>query len=826
MFIPSHSRSVRLVHQQGGILRTFSTLIFMLSLVAMAALGFYAYALNGVIIDKFESRRWDIPATVYSRPLDLKPYEPKPKETPVTQKDVEKWLNMLGYSQNNRQKTGTYYFKNPNKDDLVITTRGFDYGDNIVTTSQTIHIKFGEQSKSIIDIDTPNGSNTALLEPIVIGKIYPDSGEDRELIYLDKNPKAPPALIDALIATEDRDFYNHKGVSVRGTTRAILNNLRGGGMQGGSTLTQQLIKNFYLNSERSLKRKANEAIMALLLERQYSKEAILQAYLNEINLGQNGNQSINGFGTASKFYFNKPIGELRLDQYALLVGVAKGPTYYNPRKHKERALERRNTVLHNMLVMGKITQEQYDSAKQQPLDVVETPSIAKPKFPDFLDYVRRELNTRYKGDDLKNAGLRIITTLDPLAQSAANEAFHSSLTKLKKTNKATKELQGALISANPHTGEVLALVGSGSEFTGFNRALDARRQVGSLLKPVIYLTALQSHKYNLASGVDDSEVAYDVGSKSWTPKNYDGISHGVVPLTTALANSYNQAAVNTGMDIGLKDFVGYLKHLGLDGDIKQYPSTLLGAVDSTPMQMLGLYQVFASGGVYHPLYGIIQVIDEKGVVLEKAENRQEVRIPDDAAYLLNYAMQQVVSDGTAKAAAQLGNVAGKTGTTNDARDAWFAGYSGNYVSVVWVGRDDNKPIGLTGGSGALSIWVNYMNKLSLTPISFDQPETIKWVWLENGTGRMVDETCENAVNVPAIAKSISNEPSLCEQNQLEEQRQAELLAQFGDMAASLEEDTSDTADNNEPSGDTADNTDNANTDKADNTADTQEETAF
>lgn len=781
--IPTKDAQARPSHQAGGI---FSFLFVVMLIIAMVAFAVYAFMLNRTITTKFENRRWDIPARVFSRPLLLE------SGAQISKSDLDTWLKLSHYSKNNSEQVGTYH---NDGNTYTIATRGFDYGDKDIDTPQVIQIRF--HNGRIANI---NGSSntTARLEPINIGSIYPDSNEDRQLITLENTPQA---LIDALIATEDRNFYEHHGVSVRGTARAILNNFKGGGLQGGSTLTQQLVKNFYLSSQRSFKRKANEAIMAILLEMQYSKNDILQAYLNEINLGQNGNQSINGFGIASQFYFNKPLSELRTDQLALLVGIAKGSSLYNPRKHPERAKERRDTVLHNMLITGKLTQEDYDAAISHELDVVKTPSIAKPKFPDFLDYIRRELNDRYKPDDLKTAGLRIITTLDPIAQTAADNAFASQMKQLQGKNSRTKNLQGALVSANPATGEVLALVGSSSEFTGFNRALDAKRQVGSLLKPVIYLMALQSGEYNLASGVIDEPHSYN----NWTPKNYGGTSHGIVPLTTALANSYNQAAVNTGMVFGAKQFVGYLKQLGVNENIPAYPATMLGAVDLSPMQVLSIYQIFANGGTYAPLHSIESVIDEKGRLLEKTLIRQEERIPKDAAYLTNYAMQQVITDGTAKAAARLGNhLAGKTGTTNDAKDAWFAGYSGNYVSVVWVGRDDNQPIGLTGGSGALPIWVNYMQRLNLRPVRFDTPEGIDWAWVENGTGRASEEGCSAAVYIPVKPKSVSQEPSGC---QLEAQyalEQEHLLELYGDEAASLEETPSDTpADTN---GAPADNT--------------------
>lgn len=739
--------------QQGLMFAGFILLIVIIA--GIVFLSMYTYKLNATIVAKFESRRWDIPAIIYSRPLTLS------HQTHLSGKNLELWLSLLHYDKVTQVSSTGSYQKIGNS--YIIHTRGFDYGDGDKDSPQVLKVTLQGDTIAHLQSTQKNTQGMIRLEPVNIGSIYPENNEDRILLTKDNIPQT---LVDALIATEDRNFYGHHGISIRGTARALFSNLSGGSTQGGSTITQQLIKNFYLNSNRTFKRKANEAIMALILERHYTKQDILLAYLNEINLGQNGNQSINGFGIASQFYFNKPLSELRLDQYALLVGLAKGPSYYNPRKHPERALQRRNTVLHNMLMMGNINQQDYDQAITEPLSVVKTPAIAKSKFPDFFDVVQRELKKYYDETDLQSAGLKIISTLDPIAQSAAHSAMTTKLAQLKKTNKATHSLEGALVSADPVTGELVALVGSGNEFTGFNRAIDAKRQVGSLLKPIIYLTALQSGQYTLASTINDEPIAYPAGGKSWTPKNYSGQSYGKVPLITALANSYNQSAVNLGMEFGLSTFQKQMKQFGVTSHLPSYPAILLGAVELSPMDMLGVYQVFASGGYHTPIHSIKQVISEKGQVLTRIDDniKTVARIPEDAMYVANFGLQEVVRSGTAKKALSLGEnlkLAGKTGTTNDAKDAWFAGFSGNYVSVVWVGRDDNKPFGLTGGSGALPIWMDYMQRLSLTPVSFNKPQTIEWVWLDKATGLLSDQACPNALYAPALTKSLPKASSNC-----------------------------------------------------------------
>lgn len=752
--LPQSSKHARhtLPSQQRGLV--FSSIILIVIIAGMVLLALYLIKLDRTITHKFEGKRWDIPAKVYSQPLEL--YQGANVDTDT----MKKWLELLNYQSDKAyDRTGTYH-KAGNT--YFIHTRGFTYSASDKDSEQVIKMTIAGNKIDSVQSTVPAKSGIIRLEPVNIGGIYPDSNEDRLVVSLDE---VPQPLIDALIATEDRAFYEHKGVSIRGIARAVLNNFSGGSRQGGSTITQQLIKNFYLNSDRTLKRKANEALMAVLLELHYSKDEILQTYLNEIYLGQNGNRSINGFGLASQFYFDKPLKELRLDQQALLVGMAKGPSIYNPRRNPNDSKARRDIVLSNMLAVGSINQEDYDKALERPLGVVDKPVEGKSQFPDFLDIVKRELNTVYYSDDLKNEGLIIISTLDPIAQLAADKAVDKKLGELRRNNSKTKNLQGALVSANPETGELVSVVGSGSEFTGFNRAVDAKRQVGSLLKPIIYMTALESGRYNLASSIDDSPITVNLndGTK-WNPKNYDNRDHGYVPLTTALSQSYNHSAVRLGMEFGVSTFAKQLQRMGVKEKIPPYPSALLGSVNLSPMDMLGVYQVFATGGFRTPIHSIRSVIDDRGRILQRTGLNTQRSIPPETNFLTNYALQQVVATGSGKRAQSLGsnlNLAGKTGTTNDFRDAWFAGYSGNYVSVVWVGRDDNKPIGLSGGTGALPVWVDYMKQLKLTPVALPEPEGIEWLWLENNSGKLSNERCADARYLPVLSAHLPEEASSC-----------------------------------------------------------------
>ena len=780
-FAPSSPAAGRFA-QFGGVM---SLLFVIILLTALLVLAWYVMRQDRLIVQKFEGKRWNIPAKVYSQPLALA------QGTPLSPTQLENWLALLDYRAAKNYRTLATFSKKLGKDktdgkpvaEYYIHGRAFGMSNNDNELEQVIKVNLKDNVVAALQSTHPNSTGVARIEPVLLGGIYPDNNEDRIVLSL-KDMPAP--LIDALIATEDRGFYQHHGISIRGIARAIYSNLTGKARQGGSTITQQLVKNFYLNSDKTFKRKANEALMSVLLEMHYKKGDILQTYMNEINLGQNGNHSVNGFGLASQFYFNRPLNELRLDQLALLVGLAKGPTQYSPFRDPKAALERRNTVLDNMLVTGKIDQATHDEAIAQPLDVVQNPIIGKTRFPDYLDVVKRELIRTYRIEDLKNEGLRIYTSFDPNIQKAADEAVKDSLAKLKKSDlKQLGNLQAALVSADPRTGELLAVVGSGSEFTGFNRAVDAKRQVGSLLKPIIYLTAFEQGKYNLASSVSDNPVKLKLSNgETWIPANYGatngGGAHGDVPLLTALPNSYNLAAVHVGMDVGIPNFISQLQKMGITSQIPNYPATLLGAVNLSPMEMLGLYQVLATGGYQRNIHTIRSIVDSKGRLIQGNNLQNKQVIPSAPAFMINFAMQQVVKDGTAKAALVLGdhlNLAGKTGTTNDYRDAWFAGYSGNYVNVVWVGRDDNQPTGLSGGNGALPMWINYMQRLSLQPVSLAKPDNIEWLWLENGQGLLSNEKCPNAIYVPVDTENMPQDNSECATRLYEAAQEARFTSQ-------------------------------------------------
>ena len=729
-------------------------LFSILVISAFVAFSIYLIRLDNIVRDKFEGQRWDIPAKVFARPMEVY------VNAPVSQQDVQQELKLLGYKNSDSYAKSGSFVSTGNI--LYVHTRGFDFGDR-VEPEQVLKVSFNGEQISDVSATKPSSSGIARLEPLLIGGIYPQHNEDRVLIKLNKVPKP---LIEALIATEDRNFYHHHGVSPRGIARAVVSNITGGKRQGGSTLTQQLVKNFYLTPERTLKRKVNEAFMAMLIELHYSKDEILEAYLNEVNLGQNGSYSINGYGLASQFYFGLPLRELNISQQAFLVGLVQGPSLYNPWRNPEAAKKRRDIVLNNMQVMGYLTQEQYETETARPLNVIAKPTLGPARFPDFLDIIRRQLRTDYQEADLTNQGLRIFTTLDPLAQTRIQESFKNTVSSLSKSNpRRLKDLQGAVLVAHPENGELVAAVGSTQDFTGFNRALDAKRQVGSLLKPVIFLTALESNRYHWASPIEDSQLSIQSDGKAWTPKNYSGREYGVVPMVQALSQSYNLSTVRLGQEFGLSSFINHLKKFGVSSNIPSYPSIFLGAVDLSPMEVMNIYGNFATGGFKYPVKAIRSVVDANGKSLDRYSLDVQPTINPASAYALNYGLQQVMNSGTGRAAynslPRSLNLAGKSGTTNDTRDSWFAGYSGNYMAVVWLGLDDNKTTGLTGSSGALPVWTNVMKQLRQKPVNLAQPNEIQWHWLDRYTGQLSAQGCEGAMYIPISSHAIPNQATAC-----------------------------------------------------------------
>ncbi len=716
--------------------------------------------------EQFEGKRWAIPARVYASPVELYAGLNLPAAK------FEQLLQNLNYRQDGLLKTeGTYIKKNQQ---IFVKTREFEFWDQR-EPSRLLGLDFDESGiVNVVNLDQSKEMAIVRMDPVQIGSFYPAIKEDRILIKLDETPEI---LINGLLASEDRDFYNHIGISFRGIARAIMADLKAGGLvQGGSTITQQLAKNFYLTSERRLWRKIREIFMALILEFRYSKNEILEAYLNEIYLGQDGASAVHGFGLASEFYFGSTLKDLTLEQMATLVALVRGPSQYDPRRYPERALERRNLVLDVMTEEGYITLNQAIQAKQKPLGILPRSHFAKNRYPGFLDLVKRQLKQEYREEDLTSEGLRIFTTLDTQIQDTLQETIDNKLKQLEKTSRA-KDLETAIVVTRRDSGEIAALA-SGREETasGFNRALDALRPIGSLIKPVVYLTALQyPNKYTITTRVNDSEISVNLpNGTTWAPKNYDHREHGSVTLMTALAKSYNLATVRIGLDVGVARTAKTLKEMGITREVDIFPSLLLGATELTPIEVTQLYQTLAGDGFLTPIRGIRAVVAEGGKQLQSYPFIVRQAVDPSATYLVNTLLQEVMYQGTGHSAYDVFpkdyGLIGKTGTTNDAKDSWFAGYTGDYLSVVWLGRDDNKPIGLTGSTGALQVWTSLMKQISKQPVTLIPPENITTAWIDPVNGLLANKACKRAKEFPYLSGSAPSTYSSCGQEVIEQDK--------------------------------------------------------
>jgi penicillin-binding protein 1B len=712
------------------------------ALVALAALAalWVAY-LDRVVTRDFQGRLWSVPARVYAEPLDLY------AGAPVTADDLEEELRRLHYRSGDPASGSGVYRRHGG--DFELHARRVRFVDEL-RDPELVSIRAG--SDSIISLRHADGTELPVfrLDPLLVGNVFPVHGEDRIVL---SPGDVPPLLRLGVKAVEDRRFDEHHGVDPYGILRALWADLRAGRViQGGSTLTQQLVKNYFLSDEQTIGRKATEAVMALRLEAHFSKDDILVAYLNEVYLGQDGARAIHGFGLGSEYFFAKPLAELDAGELALLIGLVKGPSYYDPRKHADRARARRNVVLQELADARLIDGEAAKHAAAEPLGL-RPPGGGY--VPAYLDLVRRHLKRDYAEADLAAAGLAVYTTLNPRTQAAAEQSLARHLSRLDAASRVRgAHLEGAVIVSDPNSGDVVAVVGGravGAE--GFNRALDARRPIGSLVKPAVYLAALETGRYNAATMLDDAPITLKLSDGSiWAPQNYTHEIYGRVPMVRALAESMNLATVRLGLDIGLPRVADTLVRLGLETRPTLNPSLLLGTVEMTPLEVVQVYTTLANGGFRARLRAVQAVLDEHGRPLKSFKVQVEAAAAPAAVYQLDRMLTLVTARGTGRgASARLPpgtTVAGKTGTSSDTRDSWFAGFTGTYLAVVWVGYDDNRATGLTGAAGALPVWADAIASVKSASYQPVPPELVEDRWIGFGDGLETTAACSaDAVEV-------------------------------------------------------------------------------
>jgi len=691
-------------------------------------------------------QKWSLPSTIYADAPVL--YEGMPaKARPLVQ-----YFQRLSYQEGaGREIHPGQYFVSGQR--ILFAKRPLFPGQAGIFP---VALEFGSSEiRKIVNLKTGEELPAYELEPMTISNLFGQEWEKRTLVAYED---LPPYLIQAVVAIEDRRFFSHPGVDLRGIIRAVFNDLfHSKQLQGGSTITQQLVKNFYLTPEKRIRRKMNEAVMAWILERRQTKQQILELYLNEIYLGQRGAMSINGIGEASRLFFHKDVKQITIPEAALLAGMIQAPNTYNPHRHPKEAKERRDTVLRAMRETEALNPQEAEQYAALPLAVY--PLDTKINLaPYFGEVVKAQLMEKYAADSVYTQNLHIFTTLDLNLQQYAEEALSQGLAEIDKLrfDRVKKSVEGCLIAIEPQTGYIRAFVGGRSySQSQFNRISQASRQPGSVFKPVVYAAAFEQafaanrQVFTPATLIDDSPWVLNYSNKTWEPKNYDGTYHGVVSLRMALAQSMNVATAKLAQQVGLQQIAALGRQLGF-GDVKPYPSLALGAFEVSPWQVATAYTVFANGGVKTELRTVKKVTDADGKTLERSQIEVRKVLHPQTAYIITDMLTTVLSAGTGSAVKKWGftrPAAGKTGTTDEYRDAWFVGYTPNLLCVVWTGYDDNTPIKMTGAQAAVPIWVRFMKKATenLPAEEFSSPQGVVVRMIDPSSGQLATQDCPSAV---------------------------------------------------------------------------------
>lgn len=703
--------------------------------------GYQYYA--GVVDEKFSGRRWDFPSRVYSDEFSLHP------GLDWEASGVDRRLARLRYQDVDFEPhAGGQLRRLPDGVEIALRpgARGRDHTERVrVVVSEGRVV-------DIVDLATGEDRGAVSLEPEELTGIYEGTYDKRRAVRV---VDVAPILVRAILVTEDNRYFQHRGVDPVGIGRAMLANLRAGEVrQGGSTLTQQLMKNFFLSSDRTFSRKLEEAAMALVAERRYSKMQILENYLNEIYLGQRGARGIFGVAEASDFYFGKDPRDLDVAEAALLAGLIRAPNAYAPFRSPERARKRRDVVLGELLEAGDIDRETYDAAVESPL-TIRPSNRGSQDAPHFVDHVRRELTERFGEEVLTTEGLRIYTTLDPLLQEHAVRAVREGLDGLEENDERLAvraeedRFEAALVALAPRTGAIRAFVG-GRDYgaSQFDRVTQARRQPGSAFKPIVYLAGIVAtdpeRHITPVTLVEDAPFTWEYDGRQWTPRNYADHYRGDVTVRTALEQSSNAAAARVGKVVGLDAILDLASRMGIESPLPKLPSIVLGAVEVTPLEMVSSYGVFASGGMRAEPFAIQRVETRDGKELLGEVPLFTRVVSPAAAYLVTHLLEGVFDQGTARSARARGfdrPAAGKTGTTNDYRDAWFVGFTPDLLAGVWVGFDGDAALDLSGGRAALPLWTAFMEEATASAESrpFLPPAGVRLIPIDRATGRPYPE---------------------------------------------------------------------------------------
>lgn len=694
-----------------------------------------------MIAVRLSGHRWDISSKLYGEPYLLRP------GLPFTRELLSQVLSDLHY----RRTTGTPSIEGEyavGKSAVDIYPRSFP-PLGIEKPSGPVRIAFTRGR--ILDLkSTRDGSNvyTLAIEPELITEYYSRAMEGREVVPLSR---IPPMLIKAILAAEDQRFLEHAGFDLLAMIRAVFIDMFTERMQGASTITQQVVKNYFLTPERSLRRKLQEIFMASVLERHASKQEIMELYVNEVYLGQRGTISINGFAMAARLYFRKSVSDLSLEECALLAGSIRAPNNYSPYTQADKALERRDWVLQRMAEEKYISQQEADAGQSKPLHV-EPLTREVNQAPYFADWIRKTLTSTFDDKSLRTKNYSILTTLDPSLQEFAQQILRDSLNRLQKTYAkrfGKRRLEGSLIAIDPRNGAIRAMVG-GKDYaqSQFDRAADAHRQIGSVMKPIVFATAFSSRSgepITPATIVMDEATTFTYHGQDWTPANFEGY-RGPVNLKRVLAESLNIPTAKLAMQTGVERVAQMARRMGIQTNVAAYPSIALGAFEVTPLEVAETFATIANGGVRTRLHAVKEIRDDEGQMLYQESVKQERVLSPEVDYLLVDLMKAVIDEGTAGGVRARGfarPAAGKTGTTNDMRDCWFVGFVPQLLTVVWVGFDDNSPVGLTGAQAAVPIWTDFMSRaLAGSPEQdFFIPERIVFRAVDPMNGLLATSSC-------------------------------------------------------------------------------------
>ncbi len=702
---------------------------------------------------------WEIPSILYGRPTEVR------TGNPLGNLRFHERLRRLSYKKvaGKPSKPGTYS-EEPGR--IRIYTRDYRIGENPHNGGPAV-LEVGDGRVTSIVSLAGVTLDAIHLEPEEIGRIMGPKMESRRPVPLSD---IPLSMQNAVIASEDARFYSHIGIDFVGILRAVVANLRERRFaQGGSTITQQLAKNFFLSPKKTIGRKLREAELALVLERRYTKKQILEMYLNKIYFGQEGSLGIHGIEEAAEFYFSKAAGELSLEESALLAGIIRSPNRYSPLRFPDAAKERRNTVLARMHQLGMIGTDAFRKATAAPVRTRPRSAPAR-RAQYFVDYIQRITENDLGGEELYRTGYRFYTTLDPVQQAAAEDAVSRGLAEIGKAPARDGEpLQAALVAVDPATGQMTAMVGGRSYGASqFNRAADAKRQPGSAFKPFVVLaafsqTAKGSGTMTLSTTVSGAPVTFPTKEGPYTPSNFEGKQYGDITVRRMMEDSVNTATVRLADAVGLNEVARTARAAGITSPLAPVPSMALGTFEVTPAELAYAYATIASRGIRFDPFPLFLVTAADGDILTAKKVRWERTIDPRAAYLAGYALEGVLERGTAKTAREMGiffPASGKTGTTDGNRDSWFVGYTPDVVCAVWVGHDSGAGTGLTGAGGALRIWARFLRALypDSGPVALAPPEGVETVEIDPESGQLATSACPQAFREAYIAGTAPKDP--------------------------------------------------------------------